>query len=90
MQWTNGRCPFFLIIEYVFSPVLTLLIPPYSPRLVSRLQKHITLIDNAPDIKDGESFPLKYREPLEALWNDPGVQQAYARGNESALPENLP
>jgi hypothetical protein len=53
-------------------------------------QKYIALVDNPPDIKDGETFPMQYREPLESLWKDRGVQEAFARGNESALPENLP
>ncbi|KAJ9092471.1 hypothetical protein QFC20_007358 [Naganishia adeliensis] len=53
-------------------------------------RRYITLVDNAPDIKDGQTFPLEYREPLERLWRDRGVQLACSRGNEYALPENLP
>ncbi|KAG7553586.1 hypothetical protein FFLO_03018 [Filobasidium floriforme] len=56
----------------------------------SHNRKYIALVDNPPDIKDGETFPMQYREPLESLWKDRGVQEAFARGNESALPENLP
>lgn len=48
---------------------------------------HITLIEEARDLKDGEVFPEEYRQPLESLWTDPNVQKAWERGNEAALPE---
>jgi guanine nucleotide-binding protein subunit alpha len=48
---------------------------------------HWDLIDGVRDIRDGESFPINYYEPLKALWNDPNVQKGWARGNEAALPE---
>jgi guanine nucleotide-binding protein subunit alpha len=48
---------------------------------------HVELIENATDIRDGEPFPSSYLEPLSALWNDPNVRRAWARGNEAALPE---
>lgn len=48
---------------------------------------HVEIIDNAKDIGDGEPFPIRYIEPLKALWTDPNVQRAYERGNEAALPE---
>ncbi|KXN88056.1 Guanine nucleotide-binding protein alpha-2 subunit [Leucoagaricus sp. SymC.cos] len=51
---------------------------------------NIELVDNAKDIGDGEPFPPQYIAPLKALWADPNVQRAYERGNEAALPENLP
>ncbi|KAI0063228.1 heterotrimeric G protein alpha subunit 4 [Artomyces pyxidatus] len=51
--------------------------------------EHIEVIENASDLRDGEVFPTEYYEPLKALWNDPGVQKAWERGNEAALPENL-
>jgi guanine nucleotide-binding protein subunit alpha len=54
------------------------------------LQKFIALVDDAPEIQDGQVFPFEYREPLERLWRDRGVQHACQRGNEYALPENLP
>jgi hypothetical protein len=65
------------------------------PRSVSltfciALQKFIALVDDAPEIQDGQVFPFEYREPLERLWRDRGVQHACQRGNEYALPENLP
>ncbi|GHJ90044.1 hypothetical protein NliqN6_6446 [Naganishia liquefaciens] len=53
-------------------------------------RKFIALVDNPPDIQEGQVFPAEYREPLERLWKDRGVQHACARGNEYALPENLP
>ncbi|KIK65888.1 hypothetical protein GYMLUDRAFT_239570 [Collybiopsis luxurians FD-317 M1] len=49
----------------------------------------VDLIENAPDIRDGEPFPPSYHTPLASLWADPNLQQAYERGNEAALPENL-
>ncbi|KAF4623682.1 hypothetical protein D9613_001396 [Agrocybe pediades] len=50
---------------------------------------YVEMIDNARDIRDGEPFPKEYLEPLKALWADPNLQKAWARGNEAALPENL-
>ncbi|KIY69336.1 guanine nucleotide binding protein, alpha subunit [Cylindrobasidium torrendii FP15055 ss-10] len=50
---------------------------------------YVELVENARDLRDGEPFPVELHEPLAALWNDPGVQSAWARGNEAALPENL-
>ncbi|KAG1908828.1 guanine nucleotide binding protein, alpha subunit [Suillus fuscotomentosus] len=50
---------------------------------------HMELIQNARDIREQEPFPMLYYEPLRDLWADSGVQQAYGRGNEAALPENL-
>ena len=48
---------------------------------------YIDLIENATDLRDGEPFPMTYYEPLKSLWADPGVQKAWERGNEAALPE---
>lgn len=53
-------------------------------------REYITLIDNALDINEGEPFPSVYVEGLTSLWKDPEVQKAYERGNEMALPENMP
>jgi guanine nucleotide-binding protein subunit alpha len=50
---------------------------------------YIDLVENANDIRDGEPFPTSFHEPLQSLWTDPGVQGAWVRGNEAALPENL-
>ncbi|KAK0191997.1 guanine nucleotide-binding protein alpha-2 subunit [Armillaria mellea] len=52
-------------------------------------EKYLEVIENARDLRDGESFPMEYYEPLKSLWNDPEVQKAWQRGNEAALPENL-
>jgi guanine nucleotide-binding protein subunit alpha len=49
--------------------------------------EHIELIESANDLRDGEVFPPDFYEPLKQLWNDGGVQQAWERGNEAALPE---
>ena len=50
-------------------------------------REHIELIESANDLRDGEVFPGEFYEPLMQLWNDKGVQQAWERGNEAALPE---
>ena len=49
--------------------------------------EYIELIESASDLRDGEIFPQHFYEPLRALWNDKGVQRAWDRGNEAALPE---
>jgi guanine nucleotide-binding protein subunit alpha len=49
--------------------------------------EHIELIESADDIRDGEVFPQHFYDPLRLLWNDNGVQQAWDRGNEAAIPE---
>ncbi|KAF8632094.1 hypothetical protein AX15_002048 [Amanita polypyramis BW_CC] len=51
---------------------------------------HVEAIESATDLVAGESFPVRYYEPLKVLWDDPNVQKARERGNEAALPENLP
>ncbi|KAH9966681.1 heterotrimeric G-protein alpha subunit, GPA2-like protein [Russula dissimulans] len=50
---------------------------------------HVELIEKADDIRDVEAFPQGFFWSLNALWNDKGIQQAWGRGNEAALPENL-
>jgi len=56
--------------------------------VVSRENRlHIELIEGANDLRDGEIFPQHFYEPLRQLWNDAGVQRAWERGNEAALPE---
>ena len=47
----------------------------------------IELIESANDLRDGEVYPQQFYDPLRLLWNDKGVQQAWDRGNEAALPE---
>jgi len=49
--------------------------------------EHIELIESANDLRDGEVYPQHFYDPLRLLWNDKGVQQAWGRGNEAALPE---
>ena len=49
--------------------------------------EYIELIESASDLRDGEIFPRHFYEPLRGLWNDKGVQRAWDRGNEAALPE---
>ena len=50
-------------------------------------KEYIEMIDEAPDIKDGQPFPEDYYEPLKKLWEDESVQKGYKRGNEAALPD---
>jgi len=48
---------------------------------------YMDIVRNARDLRDHEPFPNAYYEPLRYLWEDKGVQKAYQRGNEVALPE---
>ena len=48
---------------------------------------HAEMVEDARELRDGESFPMDFLGPLKSLWNDPAVQQAWERGNEAALPE---
>lgn len=50
-------------------------------------QRNVAIVDAAPDLARGQSFPIEYMRPLIALWTDPEVQRCYERGNEAALPE---
>jgi len=52
--------------------------------------KYIPMIDDATDLRDGQPFPQDYLEPLRKLWEDPAVQKTWERGNEAALPDNIP
>jgi hypothetical protein len=51
------------------------------------LQRNVAIVDSAPELVTGQSFPAEYKEPLISLWHDPEVQRCYERGNEAALPE---
>ena len=50
-------------------------------------QGYVELVMDAPDLPDGEPFPIHYLEALQSLWKDPGIVKAIERGNEAALPE---
>ena len=50
-------------------------------------EMYIDLIEGANDLRDGEIFPWHFYGPLRQVWNDEGVQRAWERGNEAALPE---
>lgn len=52
-------------------------------------QDYADMIQEAPDLRDSEPFPMEYLKPLQALWQDPSIERAIERGNEAALPENL-
>ncbi|RXW16986.1 hypothetical protein EST38_g8868 [Candolleomyces aberdarensis] len=58
-------------------------------RVSDENQQYVDPVMGARDIRDGEPFPTSFYQPLKALWNDPNVRQAWNRGNEAALPENL-
>ncbi|KAJ7267893.1 G-protein alpha subunit-domain-containing protein [Mycena rebaudengoi] len=53
------------------------------------LPTDVERIKNAPSLCDREPFPLKYLGPLQRLWDEEVVRVAWARGNETVLPENL-
>lgn len=40
-------------------------------------------------LRRNEPYPRMFYEPLRSLWNDDGVQQAFRKGNQAAIPENL-
>ena len=61
----------------------------FDMRLTARNVPYIDMIEHAPDLRDGEPFPIEYLIPLKSLWRDENLQAAYERGNEAALPENL-
>ncbi|KAF7300818.1 Heterotrimeric G-protein alpha subunit 4 [Mycena kentingensis (nom. inval.)] len=54
------------------------------------MERDLKLIENAPDLRDGEAFPLKYLGAVLRLWEEPVIREAWSRGNEAALPDNLP
>jgi guanine nucleotide-binding protein subunit alpha len=47
----------------------------------------VKLVEEAPDLKDGDAFPPEYEHALARLWKDANIAQTVARGNEFALPE---
>jgi guanine nucleotide-binding protein subunit alpha len=47
----------------------------------------VQLVEEAPDIRDGEMYPEEYFDALQTLWEDPAIRQTIERGNEFALPE---
>jgi guanine nucleotide-binding protein subunit alpha len=57
--------------------------------LTERNVRYIDMVEHAPDLRDGEPFPMEYLAPFKSLWQDENLQAAYERGNEAALPENL-
>lgn len=56
-------------------------------KLSDELHEYVEMIENAPDLRDGEAFPMTFYDPLKNLWADENVQKAWERGNEAALPE---
>jgi len=56
-------------------------------KLSAENQVYFDMIEHAPELRDGESFPIFFYHPLKTLWADPNVQKAWYRRNEAALPE---
>lgn len=48
---------------------------------------YVSMIDDIPDLGDGEPFPPEYQTALRTLWEDENLRKAWNRGNEAALPE---
>ena len=51
------------------------------------LKRHGLMLNQIPDLRDREPYPLKYLESMRALWQDGGVQSCIHRGKEASLPE---
>lgn len=62
-------------------------LPDMDISLSEESAEAIHLVETAPDIKDGQTFPQEYFEPLKKLWKDEAVQKGWSRGNEAALPD---
>jgi guanine nucleotide-binding protein subunit alpha len=56
---------------------------PVSPEIMV----YVDMIDDSPDVGDGEPFPPEYETALRTLWDDENVRKGWNRGNEAALPE---
>lgn len=69
-------------LRYVLSAMVDMELA-VSPKNMS----YVDMIDDAPDLRDGEPFPAEYEIALRALWEDENVKKAWERGNEAALPE---
>ncbi|KAB5592993.1 Guanine nucleotide-binding protein alpha-2 subunit [Ceratobasidium theobromae] len=63
-------------------PAMQLQLSPTNERFIDTLR-------GTSELRDGEAYPEQLLQPLQDLWNDPGVQQGWSRANEAALPENL-
>ncbi|KAL0950557.1 hypothetical protein HGRIS_007361 [Hohenbuehelia grisea] len=60
-----------------------------ASRNLDNVDKIYKALDDNIEVAEGEPYPEDYLEPLLQLWEDPNVQEAWRRGNEVALPENL-
>lgn len=45
------------------------------------------MLEDARDLRDGESFPPDLYFAIRSLWRDPGVQLALSKGTEATIPE---
>jgi guanine nucleotide-binding protein subunit alpha, other len=52
-------------------------------------QVHLPIIMEEKDLNPFEPIPSEYLRAFKDLWRDGGVQQAFERGNEYALHDNL-
>ncbi|KAF7290462.1 hypothetical protein MKEN_01500700 [Mycena kentingensis (nom. inval.)] len=72
-------------LKYILEVLPDLDLPPPPEELAP----DVALIEDATDLGEGEVFPEEYLEPLQRLWTCDVIQQAWRRGNEAALPENM-
>ncbi|KAJ7609486.1 heterotrimeric G-protein alpha subunit, GPA2-like protein [Roridomyces roridus] len=56
---------------------------------IDEIAADVAMIETAEDLRDGEAFPMNFYGALDRLWGEEVVRQAWARGNEAAVPENL-
>ena len=56
-------------------------------QLPEEMEPYAQMLEEPPDVKDGQPFPSDYYEPLKLLWESPVVRKAWSRGNEAALPD---
>jgi guanine nucleotide-binding protein subunit alpha len=61
----------------------------YVPGRSTNTKPYCDYVFEDKEIKDSESFPRSYLQPLRALWTDKGVQLSVRRGNEYALYDNI-
>ncbi|CAO3598126.1 unnamed protein product [Absidia cylindrospora] len=54
------------------------------------LEAYFTLFDHHIELDDVQPFPLHYLIPLNELWMDAGIQQAYKKSPTVAFQDNLP
>ncbi|GAA6060353.1 hypothetical protein JCM10212_004537 [Sporobolomyces blumeae] len=48
-----------------------------------------SMVDTAPDLREGRPFPAELYFPIRMWWRDAGVQQAIQLSSEATIPENM-